>query len=46
VKGLKIDFKKISPSPWPIVLGMEISNLKMFLLDLLWEEMESNEDLL
>jgi hypothetical protein len=38
--------KTFGPSPWPIGLGMEVSNLEMFILDPLWEEMESNEDLL
>jgi hypothetical protein len=30
-------FQKFGPSPWPIGLGMEVSNLKMFILDHLWE---------
>jgi hypothetical protein len=29
---------------WPIGVGMEVSNLKMFILDPLWGKMESNED--
>ncbi len=39
-------FHKFGPSLWPIGLGMEVSNLKMFILDPLCEEMESNENLL